>query len=41
MHKDGERTYGNADFTRFEDKGWKVDIYDINGGTSAMPQPAF
>lgn len=40
-HKDGERTYGNADFTRFEDKGWKVDIYDINGGTSAMPQPAF
>lgn len=40
-HKDGERTYGNADFTRFEDKGWRVDIYDINGGTSAMPQPAF
>jgi len=40
-HKDGERTYGNADFTRFEDKGWRVEIYDINGGTSAMPQPAF
>lgn len=40
-HKDGERTYGNADFTRFEDKGWRVDIYDINGATSAMPQPAF
>jgi len=39
--KDGERTYGNADFTRFEDKGWRVDIYDINGATSAMPQPAF
>lgn len=40
-HKDGERTYGNADFTRFEDKGWRVDIYDINGGTAAMPQPAY
>lgn len=40
-HKEGERTYGNADFTRYEDKGWRVAVYDINGGTSAMPQPAF
>ncbi len=39
-HKNGERTLGNADFIRYEDKGWRVDIYNTNSGgfaPSAMP----
>lgn len=37
-HKEGERTLGNADFVRYEDKGWRVDIYNTNsGGSPSLP----
>lgn len=38
-HEEGERTYGSADFTRFEDRGWRVDIYDINGSATPASVP--
>ncbi len=40
-HKDGERAYGHADFARFEDKGWRVNTYDISGGETPTGQPEF
>lgn len=40
-HKENERAFGNADFIRYEDKGWCVDIYNISGGNYAsLPMPA-
>lgn len=38
-HEEGERTYGSADFTRFEDRGWRVDIYDISGSATPASVP--
>lgn len=37
--RDDERTYGSATFTRFEDRGWRVDIYDINGSATPADVP--
>lgn len=35
-HREGERSIGNANLVRYEDKGWRVDTYDISSEQSTM-----